>query len=70
MEKDMKNEQSAIIRWMPMHFSAWVAFLEANPTWHIAAPHANFYCSFFCKCILQGAIDFAERRKQSCGAKQ
>jgi len=30
--------------------------------------HRSPPCIFFCKCILQAAIDFAEVRKRSCGA--
>ena len=32
------------------------------------SPPCKFLSSFFCKCILQGAIGFAERRKRSGGA--
>ena len=44
---------------------AWQA-LHLNQTFscgHIATHHA----AFFCECILQGAIDFAEWRMRSCG---
>jgi len=41
--------------------SAWLALhLSLTFSWHIAAHHAKFLSSFFCKCILQGAIDFAK----------
>jgi len=34
---------------MPMHFSAWVAFLDATPASRIAAHRAAFSTSAFCK---------------------
>ena len=44
-----------------MHLSLTLSrLLGANPAYHLAAHHRKFLSSFFYKCILQTAIDFAE----------
>jgi len=46
---------------MPLHFGAWVAFLDPTPR-GTSQPTTQL---FSCKCILQGAIDFAVMRMRS-----
>jgi hypothetical protein len=48
--------------WLALHISlTFSKLLAADPAKHLAAHHANFLAAFFFyKCILQGAIDFAE----------
>ena len=56
----MERNAARSSAWQALHLSLTFSRLSGtNPAYHLAAHH------FFYKCILQGAIDFAELRMRS-----
>ena len=54
---------------MPLHFSAWVAFLGATRR-GTSQPTVQIFGRIFGRCNLRTAIDFAVLRMRCCGAER